>query len=88
VEAIVNLAKSLGMQTIAEWAENAETVETLAEIGVDFVQGYAIAKPMHPEKILAADSAADFIGPGPLTNYLRRVGLGIRSVPLAQPQQK
>jgi diguanylate cyclase (GGDEF)-like protein len=88
VEAIVNLAKSLGMQTIAEWAEDAETVETLAEVGVDHVQGYAIARPALPEKILAARSAADFVPPGPLANYLRRLALGIRSIPLAGPQSK
>jgi diguanylate cyclase (GGDEF)-like protein len=85
VEAIVNLAKSLGMQTIAEWAEDAETVETLAEIGVDYVQGYAISRPTLPEKILAARSAAEFMPPGPLANYVRRIALGIRSIPLTNP---
>ena len=42
VEAIVSLAVNLGMKTIAEWAEDAATVRTLAEIGVDYVQGYAV----------------------------------------------
>jgi EAL domain-containing protein (putative c-di-GMP-specific phosphodiesterase class I) len=35
VEAIVSLAVNLGMKTIAEWAEDCITVQTLAEIGVD-----------------------------------------------------
>jgi diguanylate cyclase (GGDEF)-like protein len=61
VEAIVNLARNLGMQTIAEWAEDAATVQTLAEIGVDYVQGYVIARPQAPEMLLQADSAASFI---------------------------
>jgi diguanylate cyclase (GGDEF)-like protein len=61
VEAIVSLAQNLGMRTIAEWAEDAATVETLAAIGVDYVQGYAIARPQLPERILAAHSAASFI---------------------------
>jgi diguanylate cyclase (GGDEF)-like protein/PAS domain S-box-containing protein len=61
VEAIVNLAGNLGMKTIAEWAEDAATVRTLAAIGVDFVQGYAVARSQPPEKILAASSAASFI---------------------------
>ena len=44
VEAIVNLAGNLGMQTIAEWAEDTATVQTLTEIGVDYVQGYVVAR--------------------------------------------
>ncbi len=61
VEAIVNLARNLGMKTIAEWAEDAATVQALAEIGVDYVQGYAVARPMAPEKLLEVSSAAGFI---------------------------
>lgn len=61
VEAIVTLARNLGMKVIAEWAEDAETVRTLAEIGVDYVQGYAIARSQAPEYILDAKSSADFI---------------------------
>jgi EAL domain-containing protein (putative c-di-GMP-specific phosphodiesterase class I) len=61
VEAIVNLARNLGMKTIAEWAEDAATVQALAEIGVDYVQGFAVAHPMDPELLLQASSAASFI---------------------------
>jgi EAL domain-containing protein (putative c-di-GMP-specific phosphodiesterase class I) len=61
VEAIVNLAVNLGMKTIAEWAEDAETVRTLAEIGVDYVQGWAVARAKAPEELLKAASSASFI---------------------------
>jgi diguanylate cyclase (GGDEF)-like protein len=61
VEAIVNLAVNLGMRTIAEWAEDAATVRTLAEIGVDYVQGWAVARAQAPEKLLEARSSASFI---------------------------
>ena len=61
VEAIVSLAVNLGMKTIAEWAEDTATVRTLAEIGVDYVQGWAVARSMDPELILEATSAASFI---------------------------
>jgi diguanylate cyclase (GGDEF)-like protein len=70
VEAIVSLAQSLGMKTIAEWAEDFETVETLAEIGVDYVQGYAISRPVSAERILASSSGADFISDPRLSDYL------------------
>ncbi len=61
VEAIVNLAGNLGMKTIAEWAEDAATVRTLRDLGVDYVQGYVVARPMEPERLLGARSSADFI---------------------------
>ena len=63
VEAIVSLARSLGMRTIAEWAEDRDTVETLVDIGIDHIQGYAVARPQSPELILAATSSAGFIQP-------------------------
>lgn len=61
VEAIVALARNLGMRSIAEWVEDAETLRALKEIGVDYVQGYVIAKPQESAAILAASSAASFI---------------------------
>jgi len=70
VEAIVSLAQNLGMKTIAEWAEDFETVETLAEIGVDFVQGFAVSRPVMPEQMLAAQSGADFISDVRIGEYL------------------
>ncbi len=70
VEAIVNLARNLGMKTIAEWAEDAATVQALAEIGVDYVQGYAVARPMAPEKLLEVNSAAGFIKNAELLQFV------------------
>jgi diguanylate cyclase (GGDEF)-like protein len=61
VEAIVGLARNLGMESIAEWVEDAHTLEALQRMGVDHVQGFAIARPQSPDALLAATSAADFI---------------------------
>jgi diguanylate cyclase (GGDEF)-like protein/PAS domain S-box-containing protein len=74
VEAIVSLAVNLGMKTIAEWAEDAATVRTLAEIGVDYVQGYAIARSQPPEKLLAASSSASFIKGEDVLQVVRMLG--------------
>lgn len=74
VEAIVNLAKNLGMKVIAEWAEDNATVQTLAEIGVDYVQGFAVARPQHPDKLLAAKSSASFIQDVELSQYVDLIG--------------
>jgi diguanylate cyclase (GGDEF)-like protein/PAS domain S-box-containing protein len=74
VEAIVSLAVNLGMKTIAEWAEDAATVETLAEIGVDYVQGWAIARSQPPELLLAARSSASFIRDEEVLRLIRMLG--------------
>jgi hypothetical protein len=63
------------MKTIAEWAEDHETVETLAEIGVDYVQGFVVAQPQHPDSILSASSGADFIRDTDLKSYLSTLSL-------------
>lgn len=41
------LGKKMGIQTIAEFAENTETLDKLKQIGVDFAHVYAIKEP-HP----------------------------------------
>ena len=61
VEAIVALARNLGMRSVAEWVEDVDTLRALKEIGVDYVQGYLIAKPQESSAILAATSAASFV---------------------------
>lgn len=71
VEAIVSLATNLGMKTIAEWAEDSATVQTLVEVGVDYVQGYAVSRPQSPERILLASSAASFIDDIELQAYVQ-----------------
>lgn len=45
VEACNRISHAAGLQTIAEFVENDETAEALRAIGVDFAQGFGIAKP-------------------------------------------
>ena len=45
VEAINKVGKIMGITTIAESVENAETLAILREIGVDYAQGFGIARP-------------------------------------------
>jgi diguanylate cyclase (GGDEF)-like protein/PAS domain S-box-containing protein len=71
VEAIVELARNLGMKSVAEWAEDLATLEALAEVGVDYVQGYVIARPQLPGKILGAKSSASFIEDEKVALYVR-----------------
>ena len=61
VRAIVSLARSFGQRTVAEGAEDDRTVERLRELGVDYAQGYGIARPAPVSDVLGAASVA----PGP-----------------------
>lgn len=45
VQAVVGLARDFGVQTVAEGVEDAETLELLGRFGVDFAQGFYIARP-------------------------------------------
>ena len=47
VESINHLAHVMGIQTIAEWVDNHQTLQILEDIGVDFAQGYGIERPQH-----------------------------------------
>ena len=74
VEAIVSLARNLGMKTIAEWAEDSATVQTLTEIGVDYVQGYVVARPQMPAALLEAESSASFVMEEDLVQFVSLLG--------------
>ncbi len=74
VEAIVSLANNLGMKVIAEWAEDIATIQTLKEIGVDYVQGFVVARPQSPDQLLAASSSASFIQDEELARLVESYG--------------
>lgn len=45
VKSIHDVAKAMGMQTVAEYVENEALLQALKHMGIDHAQGYAIAKP-------------------------------------------
>jgi EAL domain-containing protein (putative c-di-GMP-specific phosphodiesterase class I) len=54
VRSINEIGHLTGKQTIAEFAENAEIINMLRSIGVDYAQGYGIATPQRIVKIAAS----------------------------------
>lgn len=46
VKAIADVAKGMGIKTIAEFTESEETINILKGYGIDYAQGYAVGKPM------------------------------------------
>jgi diguanylate cyclase (GGDEF)-like protein len=53
VRAVVQLAKSIGADTVAEFVETQEIAGRLRELGVDYGQGFAFGKPEPLESVLA-----------------------------------
>jgi diguanylate cyclase (GGDEF)-like protein len=45
IQALVNVARAFNLKTIAEFVEDADVLELLASLGVDYAQGYHINEP-------------------------------------------
>jgi EAL domain-containing protein (putative c-di-GMP-specific phosphodiesterase class I) len=58
VEAIIKVAGALGIATIAERVETAEALERLTQLGVDFAQGFHLARP-EPLRAVNGTTGAD-----------------------------
>jgi len=54
VRSINEIGHLTGKQTIAEFAENAEIIQMLTSLGVDYAQGYGIAQPQRVLKSAVA----------------------------------
>ena len=57
ISAVVSMAKSLGIHTLAEGVETKEQVDFLSNVGCELLQGYFYSKP------LSAEQLADYFRP-------------------------
>ena len=66
VRSITSISMGIGLQTVAEFVENRETLETLRRLGVDFAQGYYVGKPapqpLNSVEHLIRDMGLDNVG--------------------------
>ena len=53
VRAIVTLARDLGINTVAEYAETEQIIQRLRELGVENAQGYGIDAPRSAAQVFA-----------------------------------
>ena len=63
VRCFTDVARVLGLQTIAEFVEDAATLSALRALGVDHAQGYLVHKPEALDKVLWASPALAEPGP-------------------------
>jgi len=62
VTAVVEMARALGLTTVAEGVEEPEQAALLAELGCDLAQGFHFARPQRPasvERLLGAEGAGE-----------------------------
>jgi EAL domain-containing protein (putative c-di-GMP-specific phosphodiesterase class I) len=52
IDAINRVGHTMGIQTIAEWVEGEAALGMLRKIGVDYVQGFAVARPRPFEEVV------------------------------------
>jgi EAL domain-containing protein (putative c-di-GMP-specific phosphodiesterase class I) len=57
-QAIISLARSLGLRVVAEGVESAEIMDALAELRCDVAQGYFISRPVELQAL-----SVSFLGP-------------------------
>lgn len=69
---IVDLTHEMGMSCVAEWAENARVVEMLAQMGVDYGQGWALAKPLPMDSLLAVRNSGELVTDLEVINILQK----------------
>ncbi len=58
VRAMVQVARGLGLQTIAEFVGDADTIEVLTELEVDYAQGFHVGRPIPVTEVLASATPA------------------------------
>ncbi|RTZ45377.1 bifunctional diguanylate cyclase/phosphodiesterase [Candidimonas sp. SYP-B2681] len=77
IRTIVELARNLGMKSIAEWAEDCATLQALQEMGIDYVQGFVISKAKSPTDILNANTLADLIDDEEVLQFIRNIQVNV-----------
>jgi EAL domain-containing protein (putative c-di-GMP-specific phosphodiesterase class I) len=50
--AVIGMARTLGLRTVAEGVEDAEVLDALEDMGCDIAQGFLIGRPMPPGRFL------------------------------------
>ena len=63
--AIINLAATFGLDTIAEGIEHADQLERLRDLGCQFGQGFHLARPLDEDQLVALLQARQSAAPQP-----------------------
>jgi diguanylate cyclase (GGDEF)-like protein len=59
VSAIVEIARVMNIETVAEYVGSEETLATIREIGIDWAQGFHLGEPQRLRDLLGEDEVSD-----------------------------
>ena len=62
VRCFVDVARVIGVKSVAEFVDNPAVLRRLQEIGVDFVQGYLLHRPAPIDDLLGGQSVTTVAG--------------------------
>jgi diguanylate cyclase (GGDEF)-like protein/PAS domain S-box-containing protein len=86
VRSIITLARSLGMDVVAEGVEHDAQLAQLRDLGCQAVQGFLLSRPLHAEEAIALIASLEGSGaldPRAVTRDLGLAGGGVQSVEAA-----
>jgi len=52
LHSLVNMAKELKIQTVAKWVDNEKQKSQLKKLGIDYIQGFGVNKPINEETLI------------------------------------
>ncbi len=52
LSSLVEMSKALDIQTIAKWVDKNSQKEQLTQLGIDYLQGFGIAKPLNEQQLI------------------------------------
>jgi EAL domain-containing protein (putative c-di-GMP-specific phosphodiesterase class I) len=52
LKSLVDMSKSMGITTVAKWVDNTSKKEKLALVGIDYIQGFGVGKPINEKTLI------------------------------------
>ena len=52
LKSLVDMSKSMNITTVAKWVDNTSKKEALAKIGIKYIQGFGVGKPISEQKLI------------------------------------
>jgi len=52
LKSLIDMSQDLGITTVAKWVDRIEDKETLAKLGIDYVQGFGVGKPLTERQVI------------------------------------
>jgi EAL domain-containing protein (putative c-di-GMP-specific phosphodiesterase class I)/GGDEF domain-containing protein len=52
LHSLINMSKELQVQTVAKWVDNEKQKKKLKKLGIDYIQGFGVSKPINEETLI------------------------------------